>query len=176
MDISEKSADEIDDEIEEESARKIEAALFISGKFLNMQELVALTDVNPILLKKKLMDLRDDYKNSGIEIVENNGFWKMDVAQNYTSMVNKLATGSSEFSKAEQESLAIIAYKQPIKQSVIIKIRGNKAYEHIKKFLELGLIVRKRMGHTWELSLSESFHDYFHVVKGEEADVLKAEE
>jgi len=175
MDISGRSAKEIDDEMEEEGARKIEAALFIAGKFLSIQELVALTDVNPILLKKKLSDLKDDYKESGIEIVEKNGFWKMDVASNYTSMVNKLATGSSEFSKAEQESLAIIAYKQPIKQSVIIKIRGNKAYDHIKKFVELGLIARKRMGHTWELSLSESFHDYFHVGKGEESEVLGAE-
>ncbi len=176
MEISEKSAAEIDDEIEVESARKIEAALFIAGKFMTVQEIVALTDVNPILLKKKLADLKDDYKDSGIEIVENNGLWKMDVAQNYTGMVNKLATGSSEFSKAEQESLAIIAYKQPMKQSILVKIRGNKAYDHIKKFLELGLIARKRTGHTWELTLSESFHDYFRIGKGEEADLLKAEE
>lgn len=176
MEISERSAEEIDDEIEEESARKIEAALFIAGRFLTLPELIALTDVNPILLKKKLEDLKDGYKNSGIEIVESNGLWKMDVAPDYTGMVNKLATGNSEFSKAEQESLAIIAYKQPMKQSVLVKIRGNKAYDHIKKFLELGLIARKRMGHTWELTLSESFHDYFHVARGEEADLLKLEE
>ena len=176
MEISKKSAEEIDDEIEEESARKIEAALFIAGKFMSMQELVALTDVNPILLKKKLEDLKDDYKNSGIEIVESNGLWKMDVAQNYTNMVNKLATGNSEFTKAEQESLAIVAYKQPMKQSILVKIRGNKAYDHIKKFLELGLITRKRTGHTWELTLSENFHYYFRIGRGEEADLLKVEE
>ena len=130
---------------------------------MTVQELVALTDVNPILLKKKLDDLKDLYKKSGIEITESNGLWKMDVAQDYVSMVNKLATGSSEFTKAEQETLAIIAYKQPMKQSVLVKIRGNKAYDHIKKFADLGLILRKRMGHTWELGLSESFHEYFHV-------------
>lgn len=175
MEISEKSAEEIDEEIEEESARKIEAALFIAGKFLSIRELVALTDVNPILLKKKLEDLKDDYKNSGIEIVENNNLWKMDVASDYSHMVNKLATGNSEFSKAEQESLAIIAYKQPMKQSVLVKIRGNKAYDHIKRFVELGLIARKRMGHTWELTLSESFHDYFHINRGEGADLFEKE-
>ena len=87
----------------------------------------------------------------------------MDVAQEYTSMVNKLATGSSEFSRAEQETLAIIAYKQPMKQSVLVKIRGNKAYDHIKKFSELGLINKKKMGHTSELTLNDSFHEYFHV-------------
>jgi len=89
--------------------------------------------------------------------------WKMDVRREHSDVVNKFATGSAEFSKAEQETLAIIAYKQPIKQSVIIKIRGNKAYEHIRKFVDLGLLRKKKMGHTSELSLSDEFHDYFNV-------------
>jgi len=87
--------------------------------------------------------------------------WKMDVKDEFRDIINKLATGSSEFSKAEQETLAIIAFKQPIKQSVIIKIRGNKAYDHIKKFADLGLLKKKKIGHTHELSLSDEFHDYF---------------
>jgi len=93
------------------------------------------------------------------------------VRQEYTNIINKLATGSSEFTKAEQETLAIIAYKQPIKQSVIIKIRGNKAYEHIKKFSDLGLIKKKKTGHTHELSLSEDFYDYFNVSESERNNV-----
>ena len=163
MDISKESADELDDASEQENVRKVEAALFIAGRFMNMQELVALTDVNPILLKKILEDITDKYKESGFEIVQRDNMWKMDVSPEYTWMVNKLATGSSEFSKAEQETLAIIAYKQPMKQSVLIKIRGNKAYEHIKKFAEMGLVNKKKMGHTSELSLSENFYEYFHV-------------
>ncbi len=168
MEISRESIEEVDQAAEIESTRKVEAALFIAGRYLSIQELVSLTDVNPILLKKILEDLSDKYSNSGIELVQQNNMWKMDVAQEYVGMVNRLATGSSEFSRAEQETLAIIAYKQPIKQSVIIKIRGNKAYDHIKKFAEMGLIHKKKTGHTSELSLSESFHDYFHVNKSEE--------
>ncbi len=170
MDISKESIEEIDQAAEIESTRKVEAALFISGRYLSVQELVALTDVNPLLLKKILEDLSDKYKDSGIEIVQQNNLWKMDVAQEYIWMVNRLATGSSEFSRAEQETLAIIAYKQPIKQSVIIKIRGNKAYDHIKKFVEMGLLHKKKTGHTAELTLSEQFHDYFHVNKKEESE------
>lgn len=170
MDISKESIEEIDEAAEIENMKKVEAALFISGRFLSIQELVALTDVNPILLKKILEDLSDKYNNSGIEVINQNNMWKMDVAQEYIWMVNRLATGSSEFSRAEQETLAIIAYKQPIKQSVIIKIRGNKAYDHIKKFVEMGLLHKKRMGHTAELTLSEQFHDYFHVSKKEESE------
>ena len=98
-----------------------------------------------------------------MEIIEKNGLWKMDVRQEYSYIINKLATGSAEFSKAEQETLAIIAYKQPIKQSVIIKIRGNKAYDHIKKFVELNLLKKKKVGHTHELSLNDDFYDYFNI-------------
>lgn len=157
------SLEEIDTEREQENQRKVEAALFVAGRFLSVQELVALTDVNPLMLRKILEDLGDQYKSSGIEIVRKNELWKMDVAADYTWIVNKLATGSAEFSKAEQETLAIIAYKQPMKQSVLVKIRGNKAYEHISKFAEMGLVNKKRQGHTAELTLSESFYEYFSV-------------
>ncbi|MEK6934197.1 MAG: SMC-Scp complex subunit ScpB [Nanoarchaeota archaeon] len=163
MEISKESVEEIDDAIEIENMKKVEAALFIAGRFMTLQELVALTDVNPILLKRILEDLGDRYKDSGIEVIQRDNLWKMDVSQEYVWMVNKLATGSSEFSKAEQETLAIIAYKQPIKQSVLVKIRGNKAYDHIKRYVEMGLINKKKSGHTAELTLNERFHEYFHV-------------
>jgi len=168
MEISKESVEEIDRAIELENIRKVEAALFIAGRFMSIQELVALTDVNPILLRKILEDLGDVYRDSGIELVNKDNLWKMDVAPNYTWMVNKLAGGTSEFTKAEQETLALIAYKQPMKQSVVVKIRGNKAYEHIKGFVERGLINKKKMGHTYELSLSESFFDYFSLNEGGE--------
>lgn len=161
MDISKESLEEIDYEKETENLKKVEAALFIAGRFLSLKELVALTDVNPILLKKLLEDLTDKYKESAIDIIKKNDMWKMDVGTEYLGIVNKLATGNSEFTKAQQETLAIIAYKQPIKQSVVIKIRGNKAYDHIKDFISIGLVTRKKVGHTWELSLSDEFYNYF---------------
>lgn len=165
--MSQKSVEELDSEIEQKNIRKVEAALFISGKFMTVPELLSVTDVNPILLKKILSDLEDKYKGSGISVVKQNDMWKMDVAEDFVWMVNRLAAGSSEFSKAEQETLATIAYKNPIKQSVIIKIRGNKAYDHIKRFVDMGLINKKKAGHTADLSLTEKFHDYFNVGRGE---------
>ena len=173
MELTRESTDELDNEREHEQTKKVEAALFVAGKFLSIQELVALTDVNPILLKKILEDLQEKYNDRGIEIINKEQLWKMDVSSEYTWLVNKLATGSSEFSRAEQETLALIAYKQPIKQSVIVKIRGNKAYDHIGKFVQMGLIVKKRAGHTADLSLSDSFHEYFHVPQGENRDLVQ---
>ena len=156
--------EEIENTREIENLKKIEAALFIAGRWLNMQDLVMLTDINPILIRQLIEKLTEKYSNnSAIEILSKENMWKMDVREEYANMVNKLATGSSEFTKAEQETLAVIAYKNPVKQSVIVKIRGNKAYDHIKKFISLGLIKSKKIGHTLELQLSEDFYDYFHV-------------
>ncbi len=158
-----KTIEEIDEAREKEDIKKLEAVFFICGRFLNMQELVSLTDLNPIILQELIEKLQEKYddNDSAIEIIEKNKMWKMDVRPQYHGIINKVAGGRSEFSKAEQETLGIIAFKQPIKQSVIIKIRGNKAYEHVKKFVDLGLVKKKKMGHTEELSLSDDFYDYF---------------
>ncbi|RLG12742.1 SMC-Scp complex subunit ScpB [Candidatus Pacearchaeota archaeon] len=165
MEVSSKTLKEIEEAKEKENLSILEAVFFISGKYLSMQELISLTDLNPLLIKELIEKLQEKYNktDSAIQIVEKNNLWKMDVKPEYQNIVNKLATGNSEFTKAEQETLAIIAYKQPIKQSVIIKIRGNKAYEHVKKFSDLGLIKKKKQGHTHELSLSDDFYDYFSV-------------
>tara|TARA_Y100000310_G_scaffold107162_2_gene105601 strand:+ start:5453 stop:5995 length:543 start_codon:yes stop_codon:yes gene_type:complete len=170
MKITRETAEEIDDAKQKEDLKKLEAVFFISGKFLSMQELISLSDLNPIIIRELIRNLQERYNNDdhAIEIVEKNKLWKMDVKGEYHKIVNKLATGSSEFSKSEQETLAIIAYKQPIKQSVLVRIRSNKAYDHIKKFFEQGLIKKKRAGRSYELSLSDEFYDYFNVENSEE--------
>jgi len=164
--ITESTAEELDNTFENketESTEKVEASLFIAGRFLNLQELIMLTDVNPIMLKEILHRLEKKYSTGVLRLINRSNSWKMDVEEKYNYLINKLATGNAEFTKAEQETLAIIAYKQPIKQSVIIKIRGNKSYDHIKKFRDLGLVVAKKAGHTLDLSLSEEFYEYFNV-------------
>ena len=123
-----KTIKEIDENREKEDLKILEAVFFISGRYLSMPELISLSDLSPIIIRDLIERLKDKYEKeeSALEIIEKNGLWKMDVRQEYSNIINKLATGSSEFSKAEQETLAIIAYKQPIKQSVVIKIRGNR--------------------------------------------------
>ena len=165
MEVTSRTIDEIDKSKERADLKTLEAVFFVSGRFLSMQDLISLSDLNPVIIRDLIEKLKAKYSKmeSAMEIVEKNGKWKMDVMQEHSHIINKLATGSAEFSKAEQETLAIIAFKHPIKQSVIIKIRGNKAYDHIKKFMELGLIKKKKIGHTYDLSLAESFYDYFNI-------------
>ncbi|HEA46286.1 MAG TPA: SMC-Scp complex subunit ScpB [Candidatus Pacearchaeota archaeon] len=179
MDVGSETVREIDELGEKEALKKLEAIMFVSGRFLNMKDFVSLSDLNPIMIRETLEKLKDNYDNeeTAIMIVHKGeggeSMWKMDVKPDYMYVVNRIATGNSEFSKAEQETLAIIAFKQPIKQSVLIKIRGNKAYDHIKKFKELGMIKKKKEGHTYELSLSDDFYDYFNVI---ESEMKKSEE
>ena len=176
-----------------EDIKKLEVALFLSARFLSLQELVMFTDINPLRIEELLGRLIKEYneRNSAIKIIFRNKLWKMDIEKKYVSMINKLATGKAEFTKAEQETLAIIAYKQSaeksakqsvkqsvkqsakqsakqsVRQSVIIKIRGNKAYDHIKHFIEIGLVQAKKSGHTFDLKLTNEFFEYFHMVKKE---------
>ena len=161
------TAQELDQLDQTENLKKIEAALFLSARYLTIQELIMLTDINPLMLRELLEKLTNQYSQntSSIQIVNKKNKYKMDVKEEYIGLINKLATGNVEFTKAEQETLAVLAYKQPVKQSVIINIRGNKAYEHIKHFIETGLVIAKRIGHTKELKLSDNFFDYFHLQK-----------
>lgn len=177
--VSSETAKEMDETSEIENLKKVEAVLFVSGRFLDLQELISLTDINPLLLRELIEKLISKYnrEDSAIEIVAKGDMWKMDVRQEYVGIINKLATGNTEFTKAEQETLAVIAYKQPVKQSVVVKIRGNKSYEHIKKFIEVGLVVGKQIGHTQELKLSDDFFDYFHLrEKNDSIEILKNSE
>ena len=175
MGITSKTLNEIEGSKQKQDLKKLEAIFFVSGRFLNMQELISFSDLNPILIYDLIEKLKDKYTkdDSAIEIIEKNEMWKMDVRKEYTHVINQFATGRSEFSKAEQETLAIIAFKQPMKQSVLIKVRGNKAYDHVKKFTELELIKKKKIGHTHELTLSEEFYDYFSI--NEDKEILNQE-
>ncbi|MCX8194214.1 MAG: SMC-Scp complex subunit ScpB [Candidatus Pacearchaeota archaeon] len=165
--------------MEDENIKKIEAALFLAARFIDIDSLVRVTGINPLTLKELLERLKETYekRDSGLIILkkelEGKELWKMDIRPDFAFLINKLASGEAEFTKAEQETLAIIAYKQPIKQSVIVKIRGNKAYEHIRHFLKAELIKAKKVSRTYELSLSEKFYNYFNLSKDKKEVELK---
>ena len=166
--LTSETAKELEENRENENMKKVEAALFISARFLNLQDLIMLTDVNPLMIKELLNKLivRYNRDDSAIEIIIKDNMWKMDVRQEYVSMINKLATGSAEFTKAEQETLAVIAHKQPSLQSDVIKIRGVSAYDHIKILQEEGFITSEKSGRSRIIKITPKFYDYFNVVEG----------
>ena len=153
----------------------VEAVLFIAGRFLKIQDLMKYTNINPLMIRESLKRLNEKYdKHSTLQVIEMENAYKMDVRAEVSYLINKIATGSTEFTKAEQETLAVIAYKQPITQATIVKIRGNKSYEHIKNLIQAGLIKAKKAGRTIELQTKESFYDYFKIQrKNEELENLE---
>ncbi len=154
----------------------VEAVLFLAGRFFTIQDLIKYTNINPLMIKESIQRLKEKYSDhSTIQIIERDNSYKMDVRTNCSHLINKIATGSTEFTRAEQETLAVIAYKQPITQAIVVKIRGNKSYDHIKNLIQAGLIRAKKAGRTIELHTDESFYDYFNIEK-KDSENLSARE
>lgn len=148
---------------------KIEAVLFTIGRFVDLDELSQLTGIaSKGVLNDALKNLIEDYKNKqgSLEIIEDNGKFKLNIKKDYLHLTTKLLD-QTEFDKPSQETLALIAYKQPVLQSEIIKLRGNGAYDHIAKLKEMEFITSEKSGRTRLLKTSAKFYDYFDVV-GEE--------
>ena len=151
---------------------KIEAVLFTVGRLVDLDELSQLTGIaSKGILSDSLKNLIEDYKNKqgSLEIIEDNGKFKLNLKKDYLYLTTQLLD-QTEFDKPTQETLALIAYKQPIMQSEIIKIRGNTAYEHISKLKEMEFITSEKSGRTRLLKTAPKFYDYFDVVD----DVLKS--
>ena len=71
-------------------------------------------------------------------------------------------------------TLSIIAYYQPIQQTDLVDIRGQAAYEHVAMLLEKGLIEKKRVGRSYEITTTDAFCDYFGLSKGD-VESIKAQ-
>ena len=148
---------------------RIEAVLFTVGRFVDLDELSKLTGIaSKGTLNEALQSLINYYKNNSnsLEIVEDNSKFKLNLKKEYLYLTAQLLD-QTEFDKPTQETLALIAYKQPVLQSYIIKLRGNGAYDHISRLKELEFIESEKSGRTRLIKTSAKFYDYFDVV-GEE--------
>ena len=126
-------------------ARLLEAALFASVHPVSLDELVALDDdAGRAGVLAALDELRSHYDvdGHGVELVEAGGGWQILTRPEYTEAVERaqLASRPARLSGAALETLAIIAYQQPIGRSEIEEIRGVGAGAILKSLHERGLI------------------------------------
>ena len=145
---------------------KIEAVLFTVGRNVGIDELSQLTGVaSKGSLSDAVKSLIEDYKKreGSLEIIEENEKFKLNIKKEYLHVTTKLLD-QTEFDKPTQETLALIAYKQPVIQSDIVKLRGNTAYDHISKLKEMDFVVSEKSGRTRLLKTTQKFYDYFDVV------------
>ncbi len=149
----------------------IEATLLAAGKPVTSQQLLELFDERerptPELLTTALGLLAVDYENRGIELVEVASGWRIQVRPRAGEFVSRLwQERPSKYSRALLETLALVAYRQPITRSEIEEIRGVSISSTIMRTLQERNWIRT-VGHREVpgrpelLGTTREFLDYF---------------
>jgi len=118
----------------------IEAALLAAGGPLSLDMMLTLflDDEQPEKkeLREVLDQLKQDYEGRGIEVVEVGSGWRIQVVEEVSLWVSRLWTERApRYSRALMETLALIAYRQPITRGDIEDIRGVSVSTNIIKTL-----------------------------------------
>jgi segregation and condensation protein B len=126
-------------------AKLLEAALFASARPVPSDELAALDpEATPAVVEAALNELREHYEadGHGVELAELAGGWQILTRSEYTEAIERaqLAARPQRLSAAALETLAIIAYRQPIGRAEIEEIRGVGVGGVLKSLHERGLI------------------------------------
>ncbi|MBI4181926.1 MAG: SMC-Scp complex subunit ScpB [Candidatus Aenigmarchaeota archaeon] len=154
--------------------RLVEAALFISHKPLDLQDLAKVTGLSSLGFLKQIIDqLRSEYQERGIDIIEQGGRWSMHVKAALLPAVASL-TPHQDLPEGPKRTLALVVYKEPVKQSDIIRIQGTKAYSYVKQLAKLGLLKAEEKGHTKILSATSELEAYFGMEKAKIREQLLA--
>ncbi len=132
----------------EELKPAIEALLFVADEPLAFKQLCkVMGDVPEDDVLAALQELDADYeaRNSGLEVREIAGGWRISTRPQNHEFIRKYLKSrpSARLSLPALETLAVIAYKQPITIPEILEIRGVSSSSAIKTLLEKRLIVTK---------------------------------
>lgn len=119
----------------------IEAVLMASGKAMDINQLQGVfhEDAMPDkkLIREALESLEDDCKERAYELQQVASGWRFQVRQSLSPWVSRLwEEKPQKYSRAMLETLALIAYRQPITRGDIEDIRGVAVSSHIMKTLQ----------------------------------------
>lgn len=122
----------------------IEALLFYAGDIISQKRLCEICNTDALLVHIAVNQLNDYYKktNSGIEIIEVHDGYQMCTAPKHTEIIQlyRQKPVKNLLTQALIETLAIIAYSQPITRTQIEDIRGVRCEHAMSKLMEYGLI------------------------------------
>ncbi|MHC4455955.1 MAG: SMC-Scp complex subunit ScpB [Planctomycetota bacterium] len=122
----------------------VEAVLFASEEPLTMERLAKITETTVMQIRRHIKNLNDKYKanNNAFRIEQIAGGYQMLTLSAYNHWLKKLlhARSDSKLSPAALETLAIIAYKQPIIRADIETIRGVAVGEIVRNLMYKGLV------------------------------------
>ncbi len=142
----------------------MEAALFVAGRPLDVNELCQVIGSRS---KKKAMKfantLIQEYnaRNTALEILAlKDERFVLQVKAEFTHLIQKLVNRPL-LSSGPLKTLSYIALRQPISQKRVIDVRGQHAYGHIKELKERRLIQAEKSGRSMALKTTSDFADYF---------------
>jgi segregation and condensation protein B len=106
-----------------EKLRRLEALLFASSEPLEAKALVRSLDAGDDV-DALLAELQREYKDRGVTLVRVSGRWQFRTAEDLSYLLERQQKEERRLSKAALETLAIIAYHQPVTRAEIEEIRG----------------------------------------------------
>ena len=147
----------------------IEGALYAAGRPLDVEELSTKLEIPKKEVEELVRDVAFDYlEREGALIVAQIGEkYQMQLRPELTETVSKFAKGGA-IAERYLRTLTVIALKQPILKSTVIKIRGSGAYEHVKYLLDNDLISAVKKGRSAELTTTDKYADMFGLPKNRE--------
>jgi len=148
----------------------IEGLLFVVGdEGIEVKQLSSIIEVDKDIIEDIIYDMQGDYKreNRGIQIIQVADSYQLTTMPEHSLYFERLASSPSHstLSQAALETLAIIAYKQPITRTDIEEIRGVKSDRAISTLISKGLIKEvgrmESIGRPIIYGTTKEFLDYF---------------
>lgn len=123
----------------------LEGLLFVMGdEGIDLKSLCEIMDISEEEAKKLLKELKNNYENKdrGLRISYLGNAFKLTTKEEHRAYYEKLVVnpGTNKLSQAALETLAIIAYNQPLTISEVNEIRGVACNQLIRKLVAKGLL------------------------------------
>ena len=122
----------------------IEALLFVTDEPVNILTLADAIQIDPRKVEEALVSLQDEllHANRGIQLREVAGGWRLVTHPVYHELIERYVTSwdTRKLSQAALETLAIVAYCQPVTRNEISSIRGVSSDSSVNSLLEKGLL------------------------------------
>jgi segregation and condensation protein B len=144
----------------------IEAALYAAGGPLTIEELSNKLEFPKKEVEFLVNELAFDYleRITSLIIAQIGDRYQMQIRPEYTEKVSKFAKGGA-IAERYLRTLTIIALKQPILKSMVVKLRGSGAYEHVKYLLDNQFIDAVKKGRSQELTTTDKYAEMFGLPK-----------
>lgn len=122
----------------------VEAMLFVTDEPVGALTLAKMLDCDPALVEDALSTLRDELAGSdrGIQLREVAGGWRLFTHPAYHELIEQyvLSWDTRKLSAAAMETLAVVAYAQPVTRAGVASVRGVNSDSSINSLVEKGLV------------------------------------